>query len=317
MPILLNSRRGLLSAAGASLVLAGCRLGSADKGGVLRVGSQKGGTKALMLAARALSGTAYQIEWSEFPAAQPLLEAIGSGAVDVGLVGDAPFLFAYEAGSPIQAVAAQHSDTRPSAALAIVVPQASPIRDIAGLKGQRIATTRGSVGHFLVLRVLERNGLRISDVQITFLTPSDSAAALASGAVAAWSTWIPYVSLARAGGARIVVDGRDYVGSYAFDVANAGIIAPKRKILADFIGRETRALSWAFSHADGYARVLATETGLPLPIAADMVRKNARRIVPIDAQVVLNQREVLDTFAHAGEITPRRPLSSAFSPPLL
>lgn len=314
MAILSTSRRGVLAAAGAGILLSGCRPGAGNQRDVLRVGSQKGGTKALMLAAGALSGADYRIEWSEFPAAQPLLEAIGSGAVDVGLAGDAPFLFAYEAGGPLQAVAAQHVDPRPSGALGIVVPQASPIRDIAGLKGRRIATTRGSIGHFLVLRVLERNGLRVGDVHITFLAPSDSAAALSSRAVDAWSTWVPYMSLALAGGARVVADGRDYVGSYSFDVANAAIIGPKRRVLGDFLAREARALQWALTHVDAYARVLAKETGLPLPVAADMVRKNARQAVPIDAQVVLNQRQVLDTFAHAGEITPRRALSQAFSP---
>lgn len=309
----------MLSAAAAGVVLAanfalaGCRFLPGDNAGVLRVGSQKGGTKALMLAAGALAGAAYRVEWSEFPAAQPLLEAIGSGAVDLGLAGDAPFLFAYEADGPIQAVAAQHVDPRPYGALAIVVPQASPIRDMGGLKGRRIATTRGSIGHFLVLRALERQGWRVNDVHITFLAPSDSAAALSAGAVDAWSTWVPYVSLALAGGGRIVVDGRDLVGSYSFDVANAAIIELKRAILADFLAREARALRWALANPDAYARVLAAETGLPLAIAGAMVRKNARVGVPIDAQVLLNQRQVLDTFAHAGEITPRRALSQAFS----
>lgn len=309
----LNTRRGVLSAAGVGLLLAGCSLKSGDAGGVLRVGSQKGGTKALMLAAGALSGAAYRVEWSEFPAAQPLLEAIGSGAVDVGVAGDAPFLFAYEAGVPIQAVAAQHVDPRPSAALAIVVPQASPIRDMAGLKGRRIAVTRGSIGHFLVLRALEREGWRVKDVRITFLAPGDSAAALSAGAVDAWSTWVPYVTLAQASGARILVDGQDLVGSYSFDAANTAIIGPKRAILTDFLAREARALRWALAHPDAYAKVLAAETGLPLPIAGVMVRKNTRVDVPIDAQVILNQRQVLDTFARAGEITPRRALSQAFA----
>jgi hypothetical protein len=82
---------------------------------VLRIGSQRGGTKAVMLASGALEGAPYRVEWSEFPAAQNLLEAIGAGAVDVGMVGDAPFQFAYQSGSPIKAVAAQSAQSRPRA----------------------------------------------------------------------------------------------------------------------------------------------------------------------------------------------------------
>jgi ABC-type amino acid transport substrate-binding protein len=73
---------------------------------VLAVGSQRGGTKALMLASGALDGAPYRVEWSEFPAAQNLLEAIGAGAVDLGMASDAPFQFAYQNGQPIKAVAA-------------------------------------------------------------------------------------------------------------------------------------------------------------------------------------------------------------------
>jgi len=36
----------------------------------------------------------------EFPAAAPLLEALGAGAIETGLVGDAPFTFAAAAMCP-------------------------------------------------------------------------------------------------------------------------------------------------------------------------------------------------------------------------
>ncbi len=85
-----------------SLALAACS--RADAAPVLKVGSQKAGTKALIVSSGVLADAPYQVEWSEFPAAQPLLEAVGSGAIDVGLAGDAPFQFAYQNGSPIKAI---------------------------------------------------------------------------------------------------------------------------------------------------------------------------------------------------------------------
>jgi hypothetical protein len=81
---------------------------------VLAVGSQRGGTKALMLASGALDGAPYRVEWSEFPAAQNLLEAIGAGAVDLGMASDAPFQFAYQNGQPLKAVAALSARPRPT-----------------------------------------------------------------------------------------------------------------------------------------------------------------------------------------------------------
>jgi len=93
---------------------------------VLKVGNQVGGTRAVMEAAGVLKDTPYRIEWSLFPAASPLLEALGAGAVDTGGVGDAPFAFAYASGAKIRAVQAFRyvGDTR---AAAILVPANSPL----------------------------------------------------------------------------------------------------------------------------------------------------------------------------------------------
>src|SRR4051794_10530542 len=75
-------------------------------GGVLKVGDQKAGSRALLAAAGLLDGTPYRIEWSEFAAGPPLLEAVNAGAVDLGAVGDTPPIFAGAAGSKIVIVAA-------------------------------------------------------------------------------------------------------------------------------------------------------------------------------------------------------------------
>ena len=47
-----------------------------------------------MEASGVLRDVPYKIEWKEFPAAAPLLEALSAGAIETGLVGDAPFAFA-------------------------------------------------------------------------------------------------------------------------------------------------------------------------------------------------------------------------------
>ncbi len=310
------TRRTLLASAAASIALAACGRGSGSDR-VLRVGSQKGGTKSLMLAANALAGTDYAVEWSEFAAAQTLLEAIGSGAIDTGVAGDAPFQFAYQGGSPIRAVGAQSVRTRPAGALAIVAPAGSPVRALEDLLGKQIATGRGSIGHYLILRVLDRAGWARDSVKIVFLSPSDAAAALSAGSVAAWSTWGSYIALAQIHGAHIVVDGRDYTSGFGFDVANVAAIDNKRAILSDFLARESKALAWAATHKDEYANVLSKETGLPLSIARITVDRSGRTFSPIDQHLIEEQQTVLETFARAGELGTLRPLSQAFVPGLV
>src|ERR1700689_1180464 len=71
---------------------------------ILRVGDQKGNARAVLEAAGLLTDLPYEIKWSEFPAAAPLLEAASAGAIDAGTVGDAPFTFATAAGPPLKAI---------------------------------------------------------------------------------------------------------------------------------------------------------------------------------------------------------------------
>ena len=170
---------------------------------VLRVADQKGLQRALLEAAHALDGVPYRIEWSEFEAASPLLQALAAGAVDTGIAGDAPFLFGYGAGLPIRATFA----IRPrdgGRTVAVVTARNSAIHRAADLRGRRIATVRGSVGHFLLLRLAERGDFPLAAVRIVFLSPAQSKAALEAGSVDAWSAWEPYISLEQAQtGARV------------------------------------------------------------------------------------------------------------------
>jgi len=66
-----------------------------------------------------------------------------------------------------------------------------PIRNFEDLKGKKIATGRGSIGHQLILAALESRGWSASDVQIVFPAPSDAKVAKVCRCV---STWEPYVS---------------------------------------------------------------------------------------------------------------------------
>src|SRR5580658_9015541 len=200
----------------ASFALTACQPKAASDQAVLRIASQKGGTKSLMIASGVLDGAPYKVEWSEFPSAQALLEALGASAVDAGAVGDAPFVFAYAAGDKIKVVQATRT-AGGGGGTALLVSAQSPIHRPADLKGKRIATGRGSIGHYLLLRVLDRAGLKPSDVTLVFLSPGDARAAFTSGSVDAWATWGSYVGLAQLHDrTRILADGQGLLTGIGF-----------------------------------------------------------------------------------------------------
>jgi len=292
--------------------LSACHPNADTRQPVLKIASQKGGTKSLMLASHALDGAPYTVEWSEFPSAQALLEAVSADAADAGAVGDAPFMFAYAAGSNIKAVLATRAASG-GASTAVLVRADSPIRTAADLKGKRIATGRGSIGHYLLLRVLEREGLTPNDVTIVFLSPGDAKAAFNSGAVDAWVTWNPYVGLAQLHDkTRIVADGQGLLHSIGFEVASDRAIATKRAELTDFLARLAKAEAWEGDHKAEYAAVLAKETGLPEDVAVYTVSKARGVVVPIDASVVNEERDTLSHYVKAGVVTSAPNIDGAF-----
>ncbi|MGA2997833.1 ABC transporter substrate-binding protein [Bradyrhizobium sp.] len=267
---------------------------------ILRVGDQKGNAQAVMEAAGVLKDVPYKIEWKEFAAAAPLLEALGAAAIDVGLVGDAPFTFAAAANVPAKAIAAIRQSRD---GLAILVPENSSIKSLDDLRGKKIATGRGSVGHQLVLAALAAKGWNAGDVQLVFLAPSDAKIAYSQGSVDAWSTWEPYVSQEEVlFKARRVISGEGLTPGLSFVVATPEAIRDKRAALEDFVRRLTAARAWSQDHVEGYAETWGKLMNIPAAVAVNWLQRARIRIAPIDNAVVSDEQKTIDLYFHSGLI---------------
>jgi sulfonate transport system substrate-binding protein len=300
------SRRSVLLAAPAILLARGARAET-----VLRVGDQRGGVAAVMKAADALRDLPYRLEWSQFSAAAPLLEAVNANAVDTAFAGDAPVTFALASGVEARIIAATRGT---GASTAIVVPGDSPIRSLADLRGKRIATNRGSIGHALVLAAAEAGGWAASEVKMVNLLPADAKAALASGAVDAWSTWNTYIAQAQiTDGARVVVDGSNgLLTGLSFQIARTDAIRTKRDALADYVGRVARAKLWALGNPDAFSAVLATEIGVSQAIALRSFQTDRGAPVRLDDGVAADEQRTADRYANARVIPQRLDTGPAF-----
>ena len=267
---------------------------------ILRVGDQKGNAQAVMEAAGVLKDVPYNIDWKEFAAAAPLLEALGAGAIDTGLVGDAPFTFATAASVPAKAIAAIRQSRE---GLAILVPEQSPIKNFDDLRGKKIATGRGSVGHQLILAALAAKGWAASDVQFVFLAPSDAKVAYSQGSVDAWSTWEPYVSQEEVlFKARRVISGEGLTPGLSFIVATPEAIRDKRAALGDFTRRLTTARAWSQDHVEGYAETWGKLMHIPPAVAVNWLQRARIRVAPIDDAVVTDEQKTIDLYFNSGLI---------------
>jgi sulfonate transport system substrate-binding protein len=277
---------------------------------VLKVGDQSLQTRGILEASGQLKDLPYKIEWFNFPAAQPLGEALNAGAVDVGGLGDAPLVFALAAGARVRAVAATRSNPLD---LAIVVGPQSPLTEVANLKGKRLATTRGSIGHYLALAALKKANLSASDVTFVFLAPADAKAALASGSVDAWSVWDPYTALGESRDHdRIIANGVGLSEGLSYQVATETAIAAKRAQLADFLRRVATGQRWALTHPDEVAAMQSRVTGLPTDVLKTVYQRGQVHPVAIDDSVVAAQQRTADTYEAASVIRAHLDVRASF-----
>ncbi|MBI2267293.1 MAG: ABC transporter substrate-binding protein [Armatimonadetes bacterium] len=82
------------------------------------------------------------------------------------------------------------------------------------LKGRQIACENGSVSHFLLLKALEKHGLKESDVKLNNMTGDDAGTAFMAGAVPVAVTWNPFLFQAeQKGKGKIIFSSKEIPGS--------------------------------------------------------------------------------------------------------
>ena len=276
---------------------------------VLRVGDQKGGNRSLLEISGLAKDLPYRIEWSEFPAAAPILEALNAGALDVGYTGDLAFLSVYAAGAPIKAIGGTRSDARTQA---ILVRQDSPIKTAADLKGKRLAGTRGGWGQFLIDATLEKTGNKIGDATFAPLGPVDAKIALLAGSIDGWAVWEPYVSYTTLkDGARVVADGEGLTPTITFIVASDSAIATKRAAVADLVRRLDRARLWSLDHLGEYAKSTAELTKLPEDVLLAAYTAQRTSPIAIDETVVKEVQAASDRATRYGILSKTLDVSKA------
>jgi sulfonate transport system substrate-binding protein len=135
---------------------------------VVRIGHQRVGAFALLksrgMLEERLKPLGYTVSWKEFPGGPQLLDAVKVGAVDFAHSGEAPPIFAQAAGAPLLYIGYEPAAPK---AEAILVPKDSPIKTVADLKGKKIVLNKGSNVHHLLVRALEKAGLKYTDVRVS------------------------------------------------------------------------------------------------------------------------------------------------------
>ena len=267
--------------------------------GAVRIGYQKNGSLVILRRQGALealfASRGVAVSWVEFPAGPPLLEALNAGAIDFGATGDTPPIFAQAAGADLLYVGAQPARLNNQA---IIVRDGGPVPDLAGLRGRRVAYTRGSSAHNMVVQALARVGMVPADIQSVPLQPSDAAAAFRTGAVDAWAIWDPFLAIAQADPAtRVLVQATDVAPSSSFFLARRAWAVGSPDQVVALLDAINGAAAWAGAHPGELAGMMAEVTGVPLDIQRVAAPRGVYAVQPMDAGIIAQQQGIADTFA--------------------
>lgn len=266
---------------------------------LLRIGFQKSAAALTLLKSegvleKRLAPLGVEVKWVEFPAGPQLLEGLNVGSIDFGFVGEAPPIFAQAAGARFVYVGYEREAP---AAETILVQKDSPVRSVAELKGKRVVLNKGSNVHYLLVRLLEKHGLKYGDVQVSFLPPADARAAFERGAVDAWVIWDPFTSAAEHQlGARAIADGTGVVKNYQFFLAEREFASKRAEVLKTVLDEVNRKGQFIAQNTKEAARLLAPLQGLEVAVLERALPRYSHGVRAITEEALDSQQRIADTF---------------------
>lgn len=295
-------RRWIASAVLSVSIVAAAVSASYGQDKVVRIGFQKYGKLVLLKGKgsleQKLAPLGYKVVWTEFPSGPPLLEALNVGAIDFGNTGEAPPIFAQAAGAPIQYVAYEPPAPKGEA---VLVQKDSKLNSIADLKGRKVALNKGSNVHYLLVKALEKAGVKYSEIEPVFLAPADARAAFERGSVDAWVIWDPFQAAAEAAtGARTLADGTGIVSNYQFYFSSKKFLESDPKIVDLVLAQLSEVDDWAKNDIHAVAEQIAPAVGLPVAVVEVALKRQSYGIKPITDGVIADQQQVADTFFALG-----------------
>jgi sulfonate transport system substrate-binding protein len=162
-----------------------------------------------------------QISWSFLRGAGPAVnELYANGLVDFSLLGDLPSIIGRSGGLKTRVLAA----TGIRGSSYIFVPSGSPAQTVADLRGKKVAIFKGTNIQLAAAKILEKFGLKESDIRAINMDTATARAAMATGDVDAAFGWTEYLSLRDQGIARML---------YSTDASDAMVYRH-----ASFVGSE-------------------------------------------------------------------------------
>ena len=193
----------------------------------------------------------YTVEFADFSGGAAVIEALRSGAADVGSIGEAPVPIALDSGVTDLVTIGLQANPGTSGGYYLVARPNSGITTIEQLRGKKVAYPPGSGRHMITAALLKQHGLDLrTDVQPVELAGAEVVPTFAAGAVdAAIVLGNQYYQL---GEPPILGDGKGINTGIQSLIVHKDVLSDPTKVAAigDYLGRAVAANNWKDSHAD-------------------------------------------------------------------
>ncbi|NMG08442.1 aliphatic sulfonate ABC transporter substrate-binding protein [Brasilonema sp. UFV-L1] len=241
-----------------------------------------------------LESLGYRLEWPEFAAGPQQLEALNAGGLDIASTAESPPIFSQAAGVPLVYLATTSANAR---SISLLVSVKSPIKTIKDLKGKRIAFQKASIGHYLLLKALEKEGFKLSDVSSVYLPPPDANVAFSQGKVDGWFIWEPFVTRTEQKKiGRVLIDGENLRDTGNFYSTTRQFYQEHPEVIKVFLEELQKAEIWGKNNPKKVAQLLTSLTQIDAPTLEKMHSKYDWDLRPITDKVIAKQQEVADKW---------------------
>ncbi|MEW6594769.1 MAG: ABC transporter substrate-binding protein [Thermodesulfobacteriota bacterium] len=261
------------------LLLAGAGFSSARAGEPLRFAYQNRVGDAVPIVAVSrnfFAAEGLEVKALQFNNGPACAEALVTGGVDLATMGDTAAVLALARDSTLRILGSHGAGEKRHR---IVVPQHSPLRSVADLKGRRIGIKKGTSTHGGFLALLAAQGITPGELTMTDLDPALMPDALAAGSLDAFAASEPTPSLAEMKGGRELADLGGLGNNYPLLLLAKDSLLRKRDAeLHRFFRALARAEAFIRQEPAAAAAILSKETGLFPALATKAMALHSYRL---------------------------------------
>lgn len=259
----------------------------------------------------------YDIKFANFNGGPAVLEALVSGAVDVGFIGEAPLPIALAAGVTDLKVIAVIANPGSPGNYFLVAQPGSGIRKVSDLAGKSVAYPPGTGRHMALSSMLHEVGLDIrKDINGMQLAGSEVAPTFASHSVDA--AIVLGQQMFRLGSPPIIADGTGHNWGLNVLVVRKSLLddPDKVKALADLTGRAVRILNWQRDNAEPWIRAsYVAQQGLTYEQGKYLHEQTGLgNYYPIDDRLTQVYQQIADGLYETGALQKKVRVASYLDP---